>query len=78
MDWSALVQRILSLPLPVYLVLALTLGLAPFTPPHLVEKLLMLVQGKLTRGIDWFDLLLHLTPWLLLCGKLYTQATGPR
>jgi hypothetical protein len=49
--------------------LALTLGLAPFRPPHVVEKLQMLFHGTLTRPIDWFDLLLHGTPWLLLLLK---------
>ncbi len=48
---------------------ALTLGLAPFTPPHLFEKLQMLFQGRLHRAVDWFDLLLHGTPWLLLLAK---------
>ncbi|MFM2354485.1 MAG: hypothetical protein RLZZ528_221 [Pseudomonadota bacterium] len=33
--------------------LALTLGLAPFSPePHLVEKLRMLASGTLVRPID--------------------------
>ena len=50
-------------------VLSLTLGLAPFTPPHLFEKLAMLARGELSRAIDWFDLFLHGTPWLLLAAK---------
>jgi hypothetical protein len=29
----------------------------------------MLFQGKLVRPIDWFDLVLHGTPWLLLIAK---------
>ena len=48
---------------------ALTLGLAPFRPPHLVEKLQMLFRGDLVRPIDWFDLALHGTPWLLVILK---------
>jgi len=48
---------------------ALTLGLAPFNPPHVWEKLQMLARGRLTRPIDWFDLVLHGTPWLLLLAK---------
>jgi len=47
----------------------LTLGLAPFAPPHIVEKLQMLVKGKLVRPIDWFDLFLHGIPWILLIIK---------
>jgi hypothetical protein len=53
----------------VLVVLCLTLGLAPFTPPHIWEKLRMLFQGKLVRPIDWFDFFLHGAPWLLLIAK---------
>lgn len=48
----------------------LTLGLAPFNPPHIWEKLQLLFQGKLVRPIDWLDLLLHATPWVLLILKI--------
>ena len=59
-------------PLILFVLAALTLGLAPFVPePHLVEKLRMLAEGDLTRPIDIFDLLLHATPWALLLLKLY-------
>lgn len=59
------------LPLWLLLVLALTLGLAPFVPePHLWEKLKLLAAGQLVRPIDIFDLLLHAVPWLLLLAKL--------
>jgi hypothetical protein len=51
------------------IVVCLTLGLAPFFPPHIVEKLQMLFKGKLVRPIDWFDLVLHGTPWVLLILK---------
>jgi hypothetical protein len=47
----------------------LTLGLAPFSPPHIWEKLQMLAKGQLIRPIDWFDLVLHGTPWVLLIMK---------
>ena len=52
----------------ILLVLALGLGLAPpGSQPHLVEKLIMLVNGNLVRPIDIFDLLLHgIFPVLLL------------
>ena len=60
-----------QLPLTVLIAIALTLGLAPFTPqPHIVEKLGMLFSGSLSRPIDSFDLLLHGTPWALLAIKL--------
>ncbi len=66
-----LVPLIDRLPLSLLLVAALTLGLAPFLPePHLLEKLRLLVGGTLVRPLDWFDLLLHSFPWLLLLAKL--------
>jgi hypothetical protein len=62
-------------PLAGFLVVALTLGLAPFLPePHLWEKLKMLYDWKLTRPIDIFDLFLHGVPWLALGLKLYRSA----
>lgn len=58
--------------LPALLIIALTLGLAPFVPvPHIVEKLGMLANGTLAKPIDMFDLLLHGTPWVLLGIKLF-------
>ena len=32
-------------------------------------KLLMLVRGQLARPIDWFDLVLHGSPWALALAK---------
>lgn len=48
----------------------LTLGLAPFMPePHLVGKLRWLAGGAVGMGaMDWFDLVLHGLPWLVLVG----------
>lgn len=51
------------------IILCLTLGLAPFFPPHVIEKLRMLFRGELVRPIDWFDLVLHGAPWVLLIVK---------
>jgi hypothetical protein len=59
------------LPLSVLLLVALTLGLAPFLPePHVWEKLKLLAAGELARPIDIFDLFLHGMPWLLLAIKI--------
>jgi len=61
-------------PLVLFILLALTLGLAPFVPePHVVEKIRMLADGSLSRPIDIFDLLLHGTPWVLLVTKIIMQ-----
>ena len=49
---------------------SLTLGLAPFRPPHLWEKLVMLSRGELRRPLDWFDLFLHGAPWAILILKI--------
>jgi hypothetical protein len=60
------------IPLPMLVIVALGLGLAPFTPePHLVEKLRMLFNGTLQRPIDIFDLFLHGTPAVLLALRLF-------
>lgn len=60
-----------SVPLPMFIVLSLSLGLAPFFPePHLFEKISMLQNGELFKAIDIFDLILHATPWVLLLVKL--------
>lgn len=64
-----LFPMITDTPWPLVLLLCLTLGLAPFNPPHVVEKIGMLVGGELTRPLDWADLLLHGAPWALLAGK---------
>ena len=63
------------IPLGLAVLAALTLGLAPFFPePHLWEKLKMLAAGTLVRPLDWFDLLLHATPVVLLALKLLRMA----
>ncbi len=56
------------LPWVVVILGSLTLGLAPFTPqPHLFEKIQMLINGDLTRGVDVFDFLMHgIFPLLLI------------
>ncbi len=44
--------------------------LAPFKPmPHVVEKLIMLKNSTLTKPIDIFDLIFHLSPLILLIIK---------
>lgn len=51
---------------------ALTLGLAPFTPePHIVGKLRWVAGGASGMQLmDWFDLVLHGTPFLWLIFEL--------
>ncbi|MFT5819919.1 MAG: hypothetical protein ACI8ZM_001144 [Crocinitomix sp.] len=51
-----------------FLLVSLTLGLAPFTPePHLWGKLTWVIGGANGMQLmDWLDLLMHGAPWLLL------------
>ena len=52
------------------IILCGTVGLAPFSPPHVVEKLGMLMKGTLIRPLDWFDFFMHGFPWVLLVLKV--------
>ncbi len=62
---------------PIALLLAATLGLAPFFPePHIWEKLKMLMAGELRATVDVFDMLMHGLPWLLVFAKLAETATS--
>jgi len=55
-----------------FLIISLTIGLAPFNPPHIWGKLQWIAGGGAVSGeqpmtlTDWGDLLMHGTPWLLL------------
>ncbi len=50
------------------LIACLTLGLAPYFPePHILGKLRWVAGGATGMGpMDWFDLVLHGAPWVLL------------
>ena len=64
-----------------FLLGSLTLGLAPFNPPHIWGKLQWIAGGGAFSGSqpmkldDWLDLLMHGTPWLLLLISLMLQLT---
>jgi hypothetical protein len=59
-DWSIIVLA------------CLTLGLAPFFPePHIWGKLKWMLGGAAGMQLmDWFDLVLHGFPWVLLIRKI--------
>lgn len=60
-----------KIPYALLIVAALFMLMAPFRPmPHVMEKLLMLKSGTLTKPIDIFDLVYHLIPTLLLIIKI--------
>lgn len=50
------------------ILLCLTMGLAPFVPePHIWGKVKWLAGGAVGMGpMDWFDVVLHGFPWVLL------------
>jgi hypothetical protein len=50
------------------LLACLSLGLAPYVPePHVWGKLRWVAGGAIgMKPIDWFDLIFHGLPWLLL------------
>ena len=61
-----------KIPYSILIVVAIFMLLAPFYPmPHVVEKLIMLKNGALTRPIDIFDLFYHLIPAILLAFKFF-------
>ncbi|PHN07129.1 hypothetical protein [Flavilitoribacter nigricans] len=64
----------------IILLACLTLGLAPFTPePHLWGKLRWLWGGAVgMQPMDWFDLLLHGLPWLLLIRLLIVKIVNKK
>jgi hypothetical protein len=64
-------QFIDRLPFSLLLVMTVFMLAAPFVPePHLVEKMRMLVEGRLTRSLDIFDVFWHLLPAILLTVKI--------
>lgn len=55
-----------------FLLASLTLGLAPFNPPHIWGKLQWILGGNAFSGEnsmnseDFFDVFIHSSPWILL------------
>ena len=57
---------------------AIFMSLAPFVPePHLIEKLRMLSNAELTKGIDIFDLFWHSFLIVLLAIRLVRYKKTP-
>ena len=62
------------IPLAPLLVFAVFLSIAPFPfqpQPHLLQKIIMLVNGTLSKPVDMFDLFWHSFGLILLALKLY-------
>ena len=59
-----------QIPYAPLILIAVWMLLAPFRPmPHVIEKLIMLKSGTLTRPMDIFDLFFHLLPTGILVVK---------
>ncbi len=68
MEWIDLISFNILVPL------TLLLGFAPFFPrPHIYEKLIMLKEGTLRKPLDIFDLLYHISPFVLLLIKIVRE-----
>ena len=67
-----------SVSYPILIFIAAFMMLAPFSPmPHVLEKLIMLKDGNLTRAVDIFDVFFHLIPSILLAIK-YLRGVNKR
>ena len=61
-----------KIPYSILIIAAIFMLLAPFKPmPHVLEKLIMLKNGTLTKPLDIFDLFYHLIPTIILLLKIY-------
>ena len=61
-----------KIPYPILITIAAFMILAPFMPmPHVLEKLIMLKNGLLSKPADIFDLFFHLAPTLVLLLKIF-------
>ena len=68
---NKLLEYIDRIPLLMLAIAATIMALAPFAPePHLLEKSRMLINGKLVRPIDIFDLFWHSFLLVLLLIRL--------
>lgn len=74
-DESKLLRRLIEkIPYYILIPIALVMLMAPFVPmPHVLEKLIMLKEGRLVRPVDIFDLVYHLTPLAILIVKASVQ-----
>ncbi|PCJ74031.1 MAG: RND transporter [Rhodobacteraceae bacterium] len=66
-----------KIPFRTAIIMTIFLGLAPFVPePHIWQKLKMLAAGDLVKPIDFFDMLFHTAPAMILLAKIYRRKTG--
>lgn len=58
-----------SIPWWLLIAAAVMLAIVPLGESHFVQKWRMLFGGRLRRPLDWFDLVMHTSPLLLLLLK---------
>jgi hypothetical protein len=59
------------------IITVLTVGLMPYTPPHIVGKVEWVLGGaKGMQPMDYFDLVLHGAPWVYLIIMLIVVITS--
>ena len=58
-----------------WLMLSLTLGLAPFLPePHIFGKVSWIIGGAVgMKAMDWFDFIQHVFPFVLMMRALIVR-----
>jgi len=67
-----------------FLIASLTLGLAPFNPPHILGKIKWILGGNafsVENGMqfkDWCDLFLHGIPWVLFFVSLLLNLSSTK
>jgi hypothetical protein len=62
-------NAIARIPWTIIIIACVTVGLAPYNPPHVWNKTILLFTGQLTQAVDWWDLFFHVLPWFLLVLK---------
>jgi hypothetical protein len=61
-----------TIPYSILILIAILMLLAPFKPmPHVLEKMIMLKNGTLSKPLDIFDLIFHLIPTIILLLKIF-------
>ena len=69
-----MVSVVTKIPYAVLIPVTVFMLLAPFKPmPHVLEKLIMIKEGTLSRPVDIFDLIYHLAPLAILIVKVRIQ-----
>ena len=61
---------IAGIPWVIVIIACVTVGLAPYNPPHVWNKTILLFAGNLTLPVDWWDLFFHWVPWVFLVLKI--------